>query len=60
MLREALLALASEIQHGEVVMMLVPRAALVQDCNAGPPLRVWGAIADKQVHTLWLCVLMFS
>ena len=34
MLREALLALASEIQHGEVIMMLVPRAALVQAFEA--------------------------
>ncbi len=49
MLRDPLLALASEIEHGEVTMMLVPRAALVQDCEAEAPLRVWGAIADKQV-----------
>ncbi len=49
MLRDPLLALASEIEHGQVTMMLVPRAALVQDCEAEAPLRVWGAIADKQV-----------
>ena len=52
MLQEPLLALASEIEHGEVTMMLVPRAALVQDCEAEAPLRVWGAIADKQVCSL--------
>ena len=56
MLREPLLALASEIEHGEVSMMLVPRAALVQDCEAEAPLRVWGAIADKQVCCLRPCV----
>ena len=55
-LQEALLALASQIEHGHVTMMLVPRAALVQDCNAGAPLRVWGAIADTQVCALGLLI----
>ncbi len=60
MLREPLLALASEVEHGEVTMMLVPRAALVQDCEAEAPLRVWGAIADKQVCCLRPCVPIYS
>ena len=56
MLREPWLALASEVEHGEVTMMLVSWAALVQDCEAEAPLRVWGAIADKQVCCLRPCV----
>lgn len=43
-------------------MMLVPRAALVQECNAGAPLRVWGAIADTEVcaHRLCVCAHMWQ
>ena len=57
LLQEALLALALEIEHGEVTLMLVPRAALVQDSNNGAPLRVWGLLKDKPVRTLGLWML---
>ena len=60
MLQELLLALASEIEHCKVTMMFVPQAALVQDCGAEVPLRVWGAIADKQVCHLRPCVTSYS
>ena len=49
LLQEALLALVSEVEQGTMTIMLVPRAALVQTCAAGAQLRIWGAIADKQV-----------
>lgn len=49
-LQEALLALVSEMEQGSMTIMLVPRAALVETSAAGAQLRIWGAIADKQVQ----------